>query len=229
MSSIRRINFSGQATDKIREWILTLELQPGERIILAEIGDRLGISRTPVREALRSLIEEGLVVSDGVMYHVRRHSLQDIKNLFAIRRTLEILATEEAAVNIQPTQIQQLKRVLSEYQAALDSEDYEYFISCDLRYHRIISEGSGNDQLVTLLGQYHQQCWWISRYLYSVAPVYATTSTLADHRTVLDALSSHDAQKAREAIEKHLLESENRKIGIFKEYMLLQTDGRKSS
>lgn len=214
MSPIVKDSLDIQAASTIREWILNLELEPGQRLLVDNLADQMGISRTPVREALKALGQEGLVVYDNNTYRVKTHTLAETQDLFAIRRSLELLAVEQAAARVDGPTLKQIESLCEEYDHLIGSRELESLMACDLEFHRLVVKGAKNARLESLLTTLNQQCLWVSRFLFSRYPDrYASVQTLKEHKAVLSALKAHDPHRAKQEMSEHLHKSEERKLG----------------
>ncbi len=215
-NKIHRQNVSDLAESKIRSWILLLELPPKERLIVDDLAKQMGVSRTPVREALRVLAEEGLVVYDGKSYIVKCFSKREVQDLLAIRRSLELLAVRQAAERANSDIMVEMRALLDKYDPHAVSEDIELFISSDICFHELICEASGNTRLHRMLIRLNEQSWWLSRmYLSLQSSNYAKQTILASfgaHCQILQCLEERDPERAAVEMEKHLLAGEESKI-----------------
>ena len=123
----------------LRQAILYGELKPGERLMEVHLAERLGVSRTPIREAIRKLELEGLVVMiprRGAV--VASITEKDLKDVLEVRRTLEILAGEVACERITPKLLEELKEAGEEFGRLKDAEDVNCLADADVRFHEII-------------------------------------------------------------------------------------------
>lgn len=136
----------------IRERILRGELVPGERITETRLGKDLGVAQPSVREALFLLERQGLVRRvPNLGTFVTEFSLEEVSNLYQIRRELEGLAAELAARRVSPEEIRELRRLVEKMKAAAIKEGKWGYLQNDLAFHRRLWELSGNKQLADLL------------------------------------------------------------------------------
>ena len=138
--------------NNLRDAILNGSLKPGERLMENHLADKLGVSRTPVREALRMLEIEHLVeLIPRKGAQVLDLSVSDLKNVLEIRSCLEALALKLACGNVPKEKIQELKDLNEEFIATFDRKDFEGSARCDEAFHNIILECTKNDRLVQIL------------------------------------------------------------------------------
>jgi DNA-binding GntR family transcriptional regulator len=156
-----RQSLSQQAGEAIKRRILSLDLPPGTRLVVDVLAEEMGVSRTPVREALRELVSQGLVTYDGNSYTVTRYTRRDVEEIFAIRRALEVLAARQAAERISPQALQELRALCEEGVRRLRERDAKFLVEMDSRFHEIIAEQSGNTRLQSMLASLRDQAWLI--------------------------------------------------------------------
>ena len=192
-----------EAADRLRDMILEGELAPGDRIVEQSLCDRLGLSRTPLREAIKTLTAEGLIIlqpNRGAT--VASLSLEDIEDTFRVIGVLEALAGEQACDRVQDDDIAEI-RVLH-YQMALHrtrGERLEYF-KLNQRIHERIVELSGNKVLM----ETHQRLGGRIR-RYRFAANLATErwdQAIREHEEMLDALDARDGKRLAEILRRHL-------------------------
>lgn len=206
---IIRLNLNEQAAKKIKTWILSVQLKPGDRLIVDNLAEELGISRTPVREGLQKLVAAGLVVYDGKSYMVMELSKHDIENLFEIRRVLEALAARQAGERISRELLDKLWEWYEECKQHQQEKDIEFLISHDMRFHQLVREGAGNSRLKALLENLHDQIWWVIRLIFSSKVAeYQELFLLKEHLAVLECIANHDPGGAARMMEKHIRRSE---------------------
>ena len=136
----------------LREAILKGELQPGERLMELQLASKLGVSRTPIREAIRMLEQEGLAVTmprKGA--EVARMTLKDMEDVLEVRDALDELAAQIACERMTAEQMQILKETKKEFEEILESGDVKKIADVDVRFHDIIYEATDNARLVALL------------------------------------------------------------------------------
>ena len=144
----------------LRQAILRGELEPGERLMEIHLANRLGVSRTPIREAIRKLELEGLVVMiprRGAI--VASITEKDLKDVLEVRRTLEIMAGEIACERITPELLEQLKNTGHEFMVRKDTNDFTSLAEVDVKFHDIIYAATGNQRLISILNNLREQMY----------------------------------------------------------------------
>jgi DNA-binding GntR family transcriptional regulator len=192
-----------EAAERLRDMIVEGELPPGERITEQALCDRMGFSRTPLREAIKTLTSEGLIVlqpNRGAT--VASLSLDDIEDTFRVIGALEALAGEMACANVRDDDIAEI-RVLH-YQMALHrtrGERLDYF-KLNQRIHEKIVELSGN---AVLLETHKRLGGRIRRHRFAanVAPE-RWDQAIREHEEMLEALDERDGKKLAEVLRRHL-------------------------
>ena len=194
----------------LRQAILRGELQPGERLMEIQLAQRLGVSRTPVREAIRKLELEGLVLMiprRGA--EVAEITRQDLEDVLEVRAALEELAVKDACEHITDEQLQDLKKAANEFKRSLEGTDLVACAEADIHFHEIIYAATNNKRLVQMLNNLREQMY---RYRMENLKVKRTYRTLVEeHDAIRRALKKHDKEKAGAAINVHI-ENQRRSI-----------------
>ena len=192
-----------QAYSRLKDAILSLELRPGEPVVEKEWAERLGMSRTPVREALHRLEHEGLVTND------RRHgwlvyslSLDDIRQIFDIKIVLEGLAARLAAQQLTEEQATRLRRALEDIASVTEDHDLDAWHIADQAFHQVLFEAAGNPRLQQIVNSLNSQMHRIRAGHLALEGRMARS--LEEHRTIAEAILSGDGQAAKEAMHTHL-------------------------
>ncbi len=189
--------------DAIRKGIL----EPGERLMEVQLADELGISRTPVREAIRKLEQEGYVIMmprRGT--YVSDVSVHDVKEIFEIRSALESLATGLAARKIEPESIETLQNLLIEIEGYIEKNDIEKIVESDIKFHGLIYQISGNERLVNIINNLKEQT---ARFrTLSMSYPGRLQETLEEHSEMVEAIANGDVSAARDAAEHHMESAE---------------------
>ena len=200
-------NFQGSLTNRtflaVREAIIELNFLPGEIIRKHDICNALGVSRSPVSEALAKLRNEGLVeVVPQSGTFVSRFSLQDIKEGAFLREAIELACIEILASNISEQQLIDLNRNLKLQKVLAESDDYQGFYQLDAKMHGMIMDFTGYKNLakVTKTG-------WVQvdRARQLLLPVDGRLKkAFQEHKAVIEALEQNDVALAREKMRTHL-------------------------
>lgn len=202
----------------LRSAILSGEIAVGERLIETQLSENLKISRTPVREAIRRLQQEGLVKadSDGWLYVVKL-SLADAIKLYNCRIALEQVSVVGACENATVQQLEELEQVLTEAETiANQNTDYSnsiQLLELNCRFHQLLAESSGNPWVVSLLNQISNQITLLR--VQTLKEHLAITEIHAEHRYIYNAVTQRDPEAAIQHITNHLSFSQKRIIQIF--------------
>jgi DNA-binding GntR family transcriptional regulator len=144
----------------LRQAILKGELKPGERLMEIQLADRLGVSRTPIREAIRKLELEGLVIMvprKGA--EVAKITEKDLNDVLEVRCALEELAVELACKKISKEQIAQLENTLEEFKEVIKGNNLTEMAEMDEKFHMMIFEATGNARLIQILNNLREQMY----------------------------------------------------------------------
>ena len=187
----------------LREAIITGELKPGERLMEIKLAKELGVSRTPVREAIRKLELEGLVIMTARKgAEVAPINEKDLMEVLEIRKTLEGLACELAANNATKTNIKYFKELNEQIALAVENEDIEEITNKDVDFHEAIYSITNNRRLVQIL---HQLKEHIFRYRLEYIKDMKNKGAIVDeHNAIIAAIEKKDSKKSKAEIEKHI-------------------------
>ncbi len=187
----------------LRQAILRGELKPGERLLEIQLANKLGVSRTPIREAIRKLELEGLVLMiprrGAVVAEITEKSLRDV---LEVRGALEELAVELACDRITEEQIEELKEAADAFEDVLKNEDVTALAEADVRFHDIIYFATENQRLIQLLYNLREQMYRYRVEYLKMEEVHATL--LAEHDYIIECLIRRDKEAAKRAISTHI-------------------------
>ena len=189
--------------EELKRQILIGEIAPGTRMMEVELADDMGVSRTPVREAIRKLEKEGLVsIEPRRGAYASDISIKDMVDVMEVRQDLEGMAAGLAAAKATDSEKADLITATEEYRNAVESGDVEEIIKWDEAFHKLIVNCSGNKTLVQLISQV-QELALRFRYIY-----YDDFSRFEgqpmEHKEIVEAILSNDAEKARKAADEHI-------------------------
>jgi len=220
MSSRKEIikdSLSDRAFSILRESIISLEYPPGTRFVIDRLAESLSISRTPIREALRELVNQGLVVYDRICYRVVSLRVEDVLDIFAIRKALEVLAAGTAAQRITPAEKGSFKKILDIYSNARSQKSIKDFEREDQQLHTAVRKLSHNPRLFKLLSSYQDLILFIrSCTLHVALSEKDIEATNREHKDIVMAIVEEDSRAAGEAMRRHLENSEKRTIATMK-------------
>lgn len=187
----------------LREAILKGELKPGERLMELQLASKLGVSRTPIREAIRMLEQEGLAVTiprKGA--EVAKMTEKDMEDVLQIREVLDELAVSLACDNISEEEMQELERNMIRFENSIKSGDLKSLAQTDVEFHDVIYRATGNTKLITMLNNLREQ---IYRYRVEyLKDEKAYPVLMKEHRAIVAALKRRDKAKVTEAMKVHV-------------------------
>lgn len=187
----------------LRRAILTGELKPGERLMEIHLAQELGVSRTPVREAIHKLELEGLVtMMPRRGAQVAQISEKGLKDVLEVRRALDTFCAELACDRITPEEEKELVRACAAFEEAAKTKDATIIAKADVAFHDIIISSTGNERLVSTINNLAEQ---IYRYRFEyIKDENQHARLIEEHRALVDAILSKDAEKARKAAGIHI-------------------------
>jgi DNA-binding GntR family transcriptional regulator len=201
-------SLSDQAYYRIRELIVTLELPPGSPVSERELMERLALGRTPIREALQALARERLVeVYPRRGMFVSRVDVRDLAGLSEVRLTLEPRAARLAAERATDADRATIAVLLKELDHVRDQPDERALIDLDQRIHRHIYECTHNPFLAATLNEYYVltlRIWFLA-----LDRVTRLQDAVREHRELLRAIRAGNAERAEEAMRRHVTGFEN--------------------
>lgn len=198
--------------DALHRQIIAGKYGPGDWLRQEDIASQMGVSMTPVREALDLLVSAGL--AERVPYRgvrVREMSTKDVVDAYGLRLVLEAVTAREAAINITPEQITGLEKILNEMKKFVKLNDMPRERQLSREFHSAIAEASGNNLLIKLYAVTANAFpdWLLYEALYRKPELLAgsVAQTHEEHTAIVNALANHDADKAAQASIEHVLDS----------------------
>ena len=191
----------------LRQAIIKGELKPGERLLEIQLADKLGVSRTPIREAIRKLELEGLVTMlprrGATVSGITSKHLQDV---LEIRRALERLAADLACQRMTESELQQLEELQKQFMENNDSKDIFLLANIDEKFHDTIYHSTHNERLVSMLENLREQ-------MYRYRLEYIKDSSKRDllvneHNLIISAIKNKDSDAAKDIISRHIYNQE---------------------
>ena len=197
--------------EALREAIIIGELKPGERLMEIQLSEKMGVSRTPVREAIRKLELEGFVdMIPRRGAQVADLSNKQIADVLEVRASLDGLATQLASLRITPEELVALKNVQEQFRVCVDKENIQGAIKKDTEFHDIIYSASRNERLVTILSNLREQ---VHRFRVMYIKDIGSLRTLVDeHDEILHAIENKDIERGNTAAQDHIHNQEARII-----------------
>lgn len=200
---LRRRNLREEAVEVLRAAILGGELEPGSIHSSVSLAERLGVSQTPVREAMLELSRCDLVeVLPNRGFRVTVIDNQDLDQIYELRRMLEVPAMELVIKRASADDLDQLEQPLAALEAAADDNDVPTFLLADRAFHLALLQLSDNPRLVDIVAGLRDQTRIVG--LRSLAEAGALQASASEHRPILEALRAGDVAEAKRVMEVHL-------------------------
>lgn len=196
----------------LRQAILKGEMEPGERLMEIQLAQKLGVSRTPIREAIRKLELEGLVImiprKGAEVAHITE---KDMKDVLEVRSALEELAATLACKNVTTEKLNELKAANKVFESAIVSKDVVAIVDADVAFHDIIYAMTENARLIQIINNLSEQMY---RYRLEYVKDARTHSILiSEHNDIIRQLSIRDVDEAKTVIRQHI---NNQEKGIIR-------------
>lgn len=204
--------------ETLREAIIQGRLKPGERLMEIQLAEDLGVSRTPVREAIRKLELEGfLVMVPRKGAYVADISVKDITDIFEVRAALEALAAGLAAERVTEDELDQLERALIHLSEA-SANDLETVVKTDTSFHELIYKASRNQRLLQIVKHLQEQ---IQRFrTASLGRPGRTRIAIEEHRKIVEAISERNVELAQTLAREHIENAEQSLLNVWREVNL---------
>ncbi|MCI8549745.1 MAG: GntR family transcriptional regulator [Lachnospiraceae bacterium] len=187
----------------LRRAILRGELVPGQRLMEIQLAEKMGVSRTPVREAIRKLELEGLVVmiprKGAEVAHISGKNLRDV---LEVRRALEELAGELACERMAEEAFHQLEQANHKFASVIGSDDITVIAQADETFHGLIYQATDNERLIQMVNHLREQM-----YRYRIEHIKDRPQRkilVQEHQEIMRALALHDVEATRRAIRNHI-------------------------
>ncbi len=195
-----------RVTSALRIMIASGELRPGQRLVERDIAQRLGTSRGPVRDAIRTLEHEGVVdVRPFAGACVAELSFDEIDEICALRRQVEYFAAAGATLRARPEQLAELRRLATEMGAAYAEGDTVRLLNTDLAFHVGICQASQHSTLaITMRTLYTRLAILFFPQMFRSHEAFTADSFAQSHIDLIDAIESGDVERALAAMEAHL-------------------------
>jgi GntR family transcriptional regulator, rspAB operon transcriptional repressor len=185
------------ALRRLREEILSGELEPGQRIVQDAVAARYGSSRIPIREALRVLASEGLVtIQPDVGARVTTMDARDLDEVFMLRERLEPLAISESGRHIGPEDLRHARELLAESERHANTADVERYLELDHKFHTFLMSFSERPRLQKMVESLTNSARRYRRSYLLHQPISSYEISVAEHRLILDALERNEPDDA---------------------------------
>lgn len=187
----------------LRQAILRGELKPGERLMEIQLANKLGVSRTPIREAIRKLELEGLVLmiprKGAEVAQITEKSLKDV---LEVRKALEELAVQLACDKMDKEGIENLKKAAEDFKNTLDADDVTKIAQADVKFHDVIYHATDNQRLIQLLNNLGEQMYRYRVEYLKNPEVYP--QLIAEHEELITKITHHEKQEATKIMCRHI-------------------------
>lgn len=200
----------------LRRAILTGQLKPGERLMEVHLANKLGVSRTPIREAIRKLELEGLVTMiprrGAEVAQITEKSLKDV---LEVRRALDVLSVELACERITKEEMEELYRACQEFEKAAREKEPSVIAQADVRLHDIIVDATRNQRLKQLVNNLSEQMYRY-RFVY-IQEADQYENLIEEHREVYESIVERNKERAAMAARLHI---DNQELSILHQLRL---------
>ncbi len=194
---------SGNAYESIKEAIITLRFMPGEKLSLSTMTDELGISATPVRDALNRLAQEGFVVTipfKGAFVSNVDEAM--VEQLAELRELLEVAAIKRTATQFTPGDVKIGEELLQRLEKAYDKNDVTSYVECSMAFHTMFIDRCGNEMMANVLRGFHDH---VTRIAFLVLGRQGKISPFVeDYKRILEALKKRDPEEAGRQLLDHV-------------------------
>ena len=200
----------------LRQAILTGEMKPGERLLEIHLANKLGVSRTPIREAIRMLELEGLVIMvprrGAQVAQITEKSMSDV---LEVRCALDELAVELACERITEAEKEELLKACEAFEKAALTKQVHVIAKADVEFHDIIFKAAGNPRLTQMINNLAEQMY---RYRFEYIKDESQHQMIVEeHRRICESINNRDVAAAKDAIREHI---ENQEKSIIRQIRL---------
>ena len=204
LNILKKENLGNQVFEHIKEMILKGEIPAGKRMIESEIADSMGISRTPVREAVHKLEAEGFLKPlPKAGYVVRGLTLSDIEETFDIRSILESFAAYLSAIRYSDEEILPLEEKIEEFQRHLDRDDLKGLTKINTDFHELLYSLSRSPRLIKMIHGLRDEIFFLRKVILNSGEMALLSNK--DHREMIKAIKKREAKKVRRLVMEHIL------------------------
>lgn len=196
-TKIKPRSIEDEIISRLRDAIVSGQFPPGTHLNESEIAKQMEVSRIPIREAIKKLEQEGLVVrqpNKGV--YVISFTEQDVRETFSLRARLESMAFEWAIPNITNDDLAQLRALVKEQEMAIAERRYDELARLDMRFHELICLKAGHSRLLKIWYELHAQGQMLLNLRFRLLPDYTPKTVTEDHLKILDAIERGDVFSA---------------------------------
>lgn len=207
----KTVSLADQVFEHLEHDILCGKYQRGEIITETKLSSELGVSRTPIREALRRLEQEHIIEESAKGCVVIGITEKDLEDIFEVRKSLECLAASRAAKNRTEEQLTELREALELQEFYLTKQDPEQIKQMDNRFHRTVYKISGSTVFYDTLVPLHKK---IQKYRRVAMENHSRAeASVAEHRKIFEAIANGDCEAAQESTTAHIINAYRHIIG----------------
>lgn len=190
--------------ENLKQAIVRGDFSPGNRLVESRLAEAMGISRTPVREAIHKLEREGLIkkLPQGGFY-VLNLTREEIEETFGIRSVLESYAARLAAIKHQKEELEPLEEKIGEFQYFLNRGEMEALLKINTEFHSLLYAMSQSPKLIKMINDLQDQIYRFRRIILKIDTMAKTSND--DHRQMLSAMKTRDADRVETLVRQHIL------------------------
>ena len=203
----RRKSLGQHVYQNLRQAIVRGDISAGNRLVESRIAETMGISRTPVREAIHKLEREGLIVQGQKGgFEVAGISRKDIEEIFGIRGVLESYAAGLAAIRHRKGELAPLETKIDEFQRYLDQGRTNQLVKINTEFHQMLYTLSGNSRLIVMIGTLRDQFYRFRKIVLEKKSLARASNE--DHRQMLVYIRERDVKGAEHLVRQHILKGQ---------------------
>lgn len=208
----KTVSLAGQVYERLEQDILSGKYERGTLLTELKLSEDLGVSRTPIREALRMLEQDNIVESSGKGVKVLSITTEDAEAIYRIRERIEGMAAADCARRISDADLKALSDILSLQEFYAAKQDSERVEELDGEFHKTIYRCSGSSILYNTLRPLHRKIQKFRKN--AVAYPHRASESVAEHRRILNAIAAHDPEAADRAVTEHAQAAHRRLMEI---------------
>ncbi|MFA7108225.1 MAG: GntR family transcriptional regulator [Sphaerochaetaceae bacterium] len=199
-------DLSTKAYKRLKRMIISGDLKPGTKLVQEELAEKLGVSRTPLLQAISRLASDQLVVTKPRRgAYVRSFTIEDKLQIFDIRGKIEPLGAEEAALNIEEEELEDLRSLLKDMKTSIEDGDRKEYCELDYLFHLLIEKASKNRFISEILDRY-------TPIVNSEFMLKSPEISYAEHCEIFNALKTRDPERARNLMFSHVNGGSKKKL-----------------
>ena len=196
-------NLNNKVYQQIKQMMINYEIIPGQKLTFTDLAEKMGVSRTPVNNALTLLAKEGFLdFAPNQGYTVHQITREEADSLYELREILEVGALEKTVKNATPAKLKELERRQNVFKQAVDKKVSRGRFTLDQEFHAYLLEMSGNLYLADYFREVYQRIFLRHR----ISPLRGDRAMQApgEHLDIVESIRQGDVEKAKEAVSKHI-------------------------